>query len=93
MAVSSSQEGAAYVLETGRPVLYMGGFSGSDPVVDVDDLQRLVEEGKLRYILWNGGRGPMENNSGTGSWIQSNCTTVPDVVTGGSILYQCVINN
>ena len=33
MAVPSSMQGADYVLATGRPVLYLGGFNGQDSVV------------------------------------------------------------
>ena len=40
-----------------RPVLYMGGFNGSDPVVSADDLQYLVESGRLRFIYYGSGGG------------------------------------
>jgi len=55
MAVQSSHQGAAYVLETGRGVMYMGGFSGQDPVVNAESLQAYVDAGELRYVL-SGGR-------------------------------------
>lgn len=57
MAVSSSMVGAPYIIATGRPVLYTGGFSGSDPVADADDLAALVAAGELRYVLWTNTRG------------------------------------
>ncbi len=62
VAVPSSMQGADYVLATGRPVLYLGGFMGQDEVVTPDDLTRMVADGELRYIYWNsdmrfGGRG------------------------------------
>ncbi|MBI2331906.1 MAG: hypothetical protein HYU84_07085, partial [Chloroflexi bacterium] len=71
MAVPSSQQGAQYVIETGRPVLYMGGFSGGDPVVTVDDLAAMVANGELRYILYGGNRG---NNQDISNWLASACT-------------------
>jgi len=52
LVVPSSGAGAGYVLATGRPVLYAGGFSGSDPVIDDDDLAELVAHGEVRYVLW-----------------------------------------
>jgi len=73
MAVPSSQQGAQYVIETGRPVLYMGGFSGGDAVVNADDLKQLVANGELRYILYGGDRS---NNQEISNWLTSSCTVV-----------------
>ncbi|HNE04553.1 MAG TPA: hypothetical protein PLT08_08550, partial [Anaerolineales bacterium] len=60
--------------ETGRPVLYMGGFSGGDAVVTVDDLKELVANGELRYILYGGDRGNQEITN----WLSSSCAIVND---------------
>ena len=73
MAVPSSQQGAQYVIETGRPVLYMGGFGGQDQVVTVDDLKEMIANGELRYILYGGDRG---NNQEIANWLASSCSTV-----------------
>ena len=77
MAVPSSQQGAQYVIETGRGVLYMGGFSGGDAVVTVDDLKELVANGDLRYIIYGGDRGNQEISS----WLNSSCAIVNDFST------------
>lgn len=80
MAVPSSMQGADYILATGRPVLYLGGFSGQDNVVGGDDLSRLVADGELRYIYWsaNGGGGfPVQGRQAeVSSWVTANCTPV-----------------
>jgi 4-amino-4-deoxy-L-arabinose transferase-like glycosyltransferase len=73
MAVSSSMQGADYVLATGRPVLYMGGFKGSDKVVSAEDLSQMVSAGDLRYVYLSGGNG---SQSGVSSWVTSTCTQV-----------------
>jgi 4-amino-4-deoxy-L-arabinose transferase-like glycosyltransferase len=70
-AVPSSQQGADLVLATGRPVLYMGGFNGSDPVADAADLQRRVAAGELRFVLGS-------TSAEMRAWLRSAC----DVVTG-----------
>jgi hypothetical protein len=86
------------VLETGRPVLFMGGFSGSDPVVNANSLAKLVAAGELRYILYGGfgGFGGRGGGSNVSSWIQSSCSVVSQYsqatgsgFRGGSTLYQC----
>lgn len=73
MAVPSSMQGADYVLATGRPVLYLGGFNGSDTVVTADELALMAENGELRYIYFAGGNGA---NSGISSWVTSACTRI-----------------
>lgn len=94
LAVPSSQQGAQYVIETGRPVLYMGGFSGSDEVVTVDGLKELVANGELRYILYGGDRGNQEISN----WLTNSCAIVNEFSTvaqgqgpqnQGIILFSC----
>jgi 4-amino-4-deoxy-L-arabinose transferase-like glycosyltransferase len=76
LAVPSSMQGADYVLATGRPVLYVGGFNGNDQVVTADDLAEMVKNGELRYVYWNAdGRG-MGTNSDISTWITFSCTSV-----------------
>lgn len=79
LAVPSSMEGADLVLATGRPVLYMGGFSGGDPVVTADDIAALVDAGELRYILLGSNK---QGDQGIERWVQRNCTPVSNQETG-----------
>jgi len=78
VAVASSQVGAPLVLETSRPVLYMGGFSGGDNVIDANGLATLVANNELRYVLWGGNGGPNNGNATIGTWLQQNCSVVTD---------------
>jgi hypothetical protein len=57
VATSSAAGGDAIELATGRPVLAMGGFSGTDPAMTVSELRQLVSSGQLRYVLVGGGPG------------------------------------
>ena len=81
VAVQSANQGSPLVLATGRPVLYMGGFSGSDPVIDAQGLAQLVAEGRLRYVL--GGRGGRGGNASVSNWVASNCTPVQAMSQAG----------
>jgi 4-amino-4-deoxy-L-arabinose transferase-like glycosyltransferase len=80
MAVPSSMQGADYVLTTGRPVLYMGGFMGQDAVVTSASLEQLVSSGQLRYIYYDarsrGGFGGLGSQSSVAGWVSQHCTTV-----------------
>jgi len=96
MAVPSSMQGADYVLATGRPVLYLGGFMGQDQVVTTDELAQMVQQGELRYIYWGAGGSGLGAQSDISSWVASTCTAVigfdtttrntgaPDGTTAGS---------
>jgi 4-amino-4-deoxy-L-arabinose transferase-like glycosyltransferase len=75
VAVPSSQQGSQLVLATGRPVLFMGGFSGGDEVVTVDDLKEMVANGELRYVLYGGDRG---GNTEITTWLKNSCSVVLD---------------
>jgi len=81
MAVPSAMQGADYVLATGRPVLYMGGFMGQDDVVSAEDLATLVGEGKLRYIYWATGGMGAGIQSDISSWVTSSCIQVEGLDT------------
>ena len=76
MAVPSSMQGSDYVLATGRPVLYLGGFMGIDNVVTSDQLAQLVSKGELRYIYWDARGGGFSAQSDISSWVTSNCSVV-----------------
>lgn len=99
VAVESSQVGARYVIATGRPVLYMGGFNGGDDVVSADDLAQMVANGELRFVLSAGGMGGRNNKQDVVRWLQSSCSVVNDFSQqtasvsqgpqGGQVLYDC----
>lgn len=81
MAVPSSHAGTDYVLTTGRPVLYLGGFSGQDQVADSRELASMVADGELRYISWGADGGPgrmggQGNSAEISTWLQSSCVAV-----------------
>ena len=76
VAVSNANTGAPFVLATGRPVLYMGGFTGSDPVIDADGLRKMVAAGDLRYVFYqNIGQ---EKDQAVNEWLRSYCQIVEE---------------
>jgi len=57
VAVASSNEADSIILETNQPVMALGGFSGSDPILTTTQLAALVKSGTVRYFLLNGSGG------------------------------------
>lgn len=79
VAVPSSHQGSGMVLETGRPVLFMGGFGGQDNVVNADDLAQMVADHRLRYVLYgNAQGGPNGSKQEIAAWLQVSCTVVDE---------------
>ncbi|MEU7897695.1 glycosyltransferase family 39 protein [Nonomuraea sp. NPDC049152] len=83
VAVGSAGQASSLILETGKPVIAMGGFTGSDPAMSVDRLRELVASGRLKYVLSGGGqdRGSAEVTA----WVRENCAPVD----GHEGLYRC----
>jgi 4-amino-4-deoxy-L-arabinose transferase-like glycosyltransferase len=81
LAVPSAMQGSDYVISTGRPVLYLGGFLGTDSIVSGADLSALVERGELRYLYWGASTGGFSGPGGGNApeisrWVQDSCRVV-----------------
>lgn len=54
VATLSSMSADALILATNKPVMAIGGFSGSDPILTTSQLSTLVTNGTVRFFLLNG---------------------------------------
>src|SRR5213080_284804 len=80
VAVSSSRGADAIILATNKPVMTLGGFSGSDPILTTSQLAALVESGQVKYFLLSGSGGFGAGGSGQSAlitWIQQHSKVVP----------------
>ncbi|MCW2942322.1 MAG: 4-amino-4-deoxy-L-arabinose transferase and related glycosyltransferase of family-like protein [Actinomycetia bacterium] len=84
VAVSSAQGASSVILSTGKPVIAMGGFTGSDPAMTVAKLQQYVKDGKLKYVLLGSDNRGGSDNSAVTSWIKKNGTVVKASEYGAS---------
>ncbi len=80
-ATTDSNTAAPYIIETGKAIMAMGGFSGSDPILTVERLKQMVINKEVKYFLipsgsgfGGGGRG---GDSEVQDWIRANSTEVP----------------
>ncbi len=55
VAVAGSQAAAPFILESGKAVIAMGGFTLSDPTPTLAEFKDLVADGKVHYVLIGGG--------------------------------------
>jgi 4-amino-4-deoxy-L-arabinose transferase-like glycosyltransferase len=86
------------IIATGKPVMTIGGFSGSDPAPTLAQFRAMVRSGAVRYVLIGGqgggpggggfGGGPGGNGaaSSISAWVTAHGTTV-NYGGSGSTLY------
>ncbi len=81
-ATLDANAAAPLILATGRPVMAMGGFTGSDPILTPEELSERVAAGEVRFF-WiprqEGGLaqrpalGPRSQNPGLLEWVYGHC--------------------
>ena len=57
VAVNGSQTAAPFILESGKAVIAMGGFGGTDPAPTLSEFEHLVATGKVHYVYVSSGAG------------------------------------
>jgi len=50
-AVPSAMEAAPLIIQTGQPIMAIGGFSGSDPILTADQIAGDVAKGTVKFFL------------------------------------------
>jgi 4-amino-4-deoxy-L-arabinose transferase-like glycosyltransferase len=80
-ATSRATTAAPYIIESGKPVMAMGGFSGSDPILTLDKLKEMVKNKEVKFFLLDGGGfggfGGGGGSSELTEWIKQNGTEIP----------------
>jgi 4-amino-4-deoxy-L-arabinose transferase-like glycosyltransferase len=76
LATVNARLAAPIIIATGAPVMALGGFSGGDPILDVDALARMVAAGRVRFALVGDGSPGLRRIFGEGrqaelvAWIR-----------------------
>jgi 4-amino-4-deoxy-L-arabinose transferase-like glycosyltransferase len=90
-AAVGSNEASGYQLATGKPVMAIGGFNGTDPAPTLAQFERAVSEGKIHYFIAGGGLGGGGFPGGGSTtatqitaWVESH---YPARTVGGVTLY------
>ena len=89
-ATSGSQSAASLELATGKSVIAIGGFSGTDDAPTLAQFKEWVAEGKIAYYISGGQSGGGGNSSAAGqiqSWVAANFTAT---TVGNTTVYELV---
>jgi len=78
VATPSTTTADAIILATNKPVMALGGFIGSDPILTTTQLTTLIKKGTVRFFLLNSFRSrPQPPPHTLTTWITQHCSTVP----------------
>ncbi|MFD4249516.1 ArnT family glycosyltransferase [Amycolatopsis thermoflava] len=86
-AVSGSQQAASLELATGKAVIAIGGWDGSDASPTLEQFQAYVAAGEIKYYIADGQgmRGAGETSSSEiQAWVEANFTAT---TIGGTTVY------
>lgn len=74
-------------LLTKRPVMALGGFTGADPILTVDELTQLAVDGDVRFFLLE----PHEpGQSKYADWAFAHCARIPGITLPNNLeFYDC----
>ena len=75
LVVSSANNAGSIIIESGKSVMALGGFSGSDNIISLNKFKQLVKKGEVRYVL-TGGMG--RNSNSIMSWVEKNGKAVSE---------------
>ncbi|MFD1049027.1 glycosyl transferase, partial [Kibdelosporangium lantanae] len=81
-----SQGASGLQLASGKAVMAIGGFTGSDPAPTLDEFKRYVADHQIHYFVagGRGGFGGFGGGSDITSWVQANFTAT---TIGGQTVY------
>ncbi|MFC4394931.1 ArnT family glycosyltransferase [Arthrobacter sedimenti] len=75
-ATYSAQNAALYQLESGRPVIPLGGWLGTDPAPTLSEFQDLVSKHRIGFFIWQQAlldRGELSpETTSISEWIRDN---------------------
>jgi 4-amino-4-deoxy-L-arabinose transferase-like glycosyltransferase len=87
-ATVGSNSAAGYQLASGRAVMAIGGFNGTDPAPSLAQFEKYVAAGKIHYFIpgvsFGGGSGTSDVASQITTWVESHYTAT---TIGGTTVY------
>ncbi|MEE1784961.1 glycosyltransferase family 39 protein [Streptomyces sp. SP17BM10] len=96
-ATTGSQNAASYQLATGKPVMALGGFNGTDPSLSLAGFQKYVQEGKIHWYVAGGSHrgfgggddnGQQNESAQIEAWVTAHFTAK---TVGGATFYDLTV--
>ena len=71
LATLTCDAAASLIVATGEPVMAIGGFLGTDPVLTADKFAQIVADEELRFVMLTG-EGPRGGQTEIAAWIREH---------------------
>lgn len=75
LVVSSSNDAADIIINTGESVMSLGGFLGNNSAITLAEFKQMVKNGEIRYVMVGGDKGN-DSSSQIMSWVKSVGTLI-----------------
>ena len=88
LATLDAKIASPLILETDKPIMAIGGYSGKDPILDGDRFAAMIQQGTVRHVLlaYDQRRKTSPRKFGSssiGEWVVSACIEVPSAAWQG----------
>ncbi|MDO4535915.1 MAG: glycosyltransferase family 39 protein [Clostridium perfringens] len=70
-SIDTSQYAESIIIDYGKSVMALGGFSGADNVVNLNEFKDMVEDGQVKYVLVEN-LAISKNNQDIINWVKEN---------------------
>lgn len=72
-ATTDSNSASGYIIKSGKAVMALGGYNGTDPTVTLSEFKQLVKSGQVKYfVMGNKGTSSSGHIGKILSWVQKN---------------------
>jgi 4-amino-4-deoxy-L-arabinose transferase-like glycosyltransferase len=91
-ATLNANTAAPIILETGEPVMSVGGFGGNDNILTTAQFSQMIADNRVRFFVMG---GPGNSQSEITRWVETNCSRVSGSIAsvpnpnGAQGLYDC----
>ncbi|WP_419154385.1 glycosyltransferase family 39 protein [Weissella bombi] len=76
-ATTDSNSASGYIIKSGKAVMAIGGYNGTDPTMTLSEFKQLVKSGQLKYfVMGNNSKATGGQISKILTWVKENGQTV-----------------
>lgn len=87
---SAMDMGAELILQSGEPVMVLGGFNGGDKPSTLDEYKNMISTGKVKYAIITNNKDD-KSGGDINDWIIANCSPIEEQ-SNGFTLYKLSID-
>ena len=76
-AVEDAVTAEDIILNTGMPVITIGGYTGNDPILSEKTFENMIDKNKVKYFLFNTAAVDVKGQAAILDWIINNGRLIP----------------